>query len=579
MAEFQAPIDDIAFALERAGLAAIDPDAAELSGPILEAAAGFATGVLAPLNRPGDVEGCTWTANGVRTPAGWVEAYRALRDGGWTSLGAPEAYGGQNLPLLLANAVGEIWHAANLSFGLCPLLTLGGVELLLAHGTDVQRKTYLPKLVSGEWTATMNLTEPQAGSDLSQVRSRAAPTEDGRYAIVGQKIFISCGEHDLADNIVHLVLARLPDAPEGTRGISLFVVPKYLVEPGGDLGARNGVRCVSIEHKLGLRACPTAVMQFGDDEPAIGDLVGEPHRGLQAMFTMMNNARLGVGLEGLGIAQRAYGRAAAYAAERVQGRDADGPVAIDVHADVRRMLATMRAKVAGARGLLYLAAAELDRAHRLHEPGAQAMASLLIPIVKAWATQVGCEVADLSVQVHGGMGYIEETGVAQDLRDARILPIYEGTNGIQALDLLRRKVLADGGATASELFDRMDSEIEALRSTGGAVLAQLADRLAKSEACVRQTTAALLTRAQDRFGIDAAATPYLQMVALTCAAWILAGDARVEVARSGRSDGARVATALFFFGHLLPAAFAFAETALADPAVLRSTVMVGKRVA
>ncbi|HSR72351.1 MAG TPA: acyl-CoA dehydrogenase family protein, partial [Kiloniellales bacterium] len=454
MPDYRAPLTEMRFVLtELAGLSEIaalpgcgeaTPDLAE---SVLEAAGRLAGEVLAPLNQSGDRIGCRLENGVVRTAPGFAEAYKAYVEGGWGALPFDPAFGGQGLPWLLATPVQEMWNAANVSFALNPILTQGAVELLQAYGSDAQQALYLPKLVAGTWTATMNLTEPQAGSDLGRLETRAVP--DGtHYLISGQKLFITWGEHDCAENIVHMVLARLPDAPAGTRGISLFLVPKILLEPDGSPGRRNDLRCVSLEHKLGIHAAPTCLMAFGDSGGAIGYLVGEPNRGLEAMFTMMNNARLAIGMQGLGLAERAYQAAVAYARDRIQGRPVEGgedAVPIIRHPDVRRMLMTMRARVEAMRALAYVAAAALDRAKRIEAPDErarwQARVDLLIPVVKAWLTDLGCEITSLGIQVHGGVGYIEETGVAQYLRDARIATIYEGTNGIQALDLLNRKLL------------------------------------------------------------------------------------------------------------------------------------------
>lgn len=575
MSDYVPPLAAIRRALDQAGLAGIarlneaDGEAESLADAILDEAARFAVGELAPLNTVGDRTGSSWRAGEVVTPPGWSEAYGRFRNGGWPAVTGPSAFGGQALPLLIGTALGEIWQAANMAFALGPLLTLGGVELLAAHGTEAQKRDYLPRLISGEWMATMNLTEPQAGSDLSQVRTRAEPTGGGVYRLRGQKIFISYGDHDLTDNIVHLVLARLPDSPEGTKGISLFVVPKYRLTPEGEPGERNGVACASLEHKMGIHGSPTAVIVFGEGVDAVGELVGRPGEGLACMFTMMNNARLGVGVQGLAIAERAFQRARTFAAERVQGRGPEGPATLDAHPDVQRMLMTMAARIAAARGILYLAAAQLDRAHGEADAegraAAQRLGDLLIPIAKAWSTQVGCEVADLSIQVHGGMGYIEETGAAQDYRDARILPIYEGTNGIQALDLLHRKVLRDGGETARRLFGLIGEELSLL--AGDPVLAGVAASAQGALHRLRGVTRDLLARTGDRIAIEAAASPYLQLFALVLGCWITtrnAAGAAVE------RDPDALRTALFFAAHLLPQAEAFAEIALADTAMFEN---------
>jgi butyryl-CoA dehydrogenase len=446
---YRAPVSDIAFTMRHvAGLDRAIADgvygdlSADLVGTILEEAGRFANDVIAPLNREGDRHGATLKDGVVTSAPGWKEAYRAWTEAGWNALPGPADYGGQGLPTLLNSACVEMWNSASMAFGIGPVLTAGAIEALAAHASEDLKARYLEKLVSGEWTATMNLTEPQAGSDLAALRSRAEPAGNGAYRITGQKIFITYGEHDLTDNIIHLVLARLPDAPQGTRGISLFLVPKVLPD-----GARNDVRCHSLEHKLGIHASPTCTMIFGDEGGALGWLVGEENRGLACMFTMMNNARLAVGLQGVAIAERAYQQALGYAGERRQGRAigaAEGMSAILQHPDVQRNLLTMKALTAASRAICYMTAEAIDRAHL--EPDAAGRkkaherASLLTPVAKAFSTDVGMEVASLGVQVHGGMGFIEETGAAQHYRDARIAPIYEGTNGIQAIDLVTRKL-------------------------------------------------------------------------------------------------------------------------------------------
>src|SRR5215204_1336992 len=447
---FQAPVADITFALKHAAGfadALSEPLYGDLTEDVADAvlaeAGRFASEVLAPLNTVGDRVGATFKDGAVTTPPGWKEAYRAWAEAGWNGLAAPAQWGGQELPHALNAACIEMWNSAAMAFGIGPVLTMGAVDALAAHGTDVLKRDYLHKLVSGEWTGTMQLTEPQAGSDVGALRTRAERAPDGSYRITGQKIFITYGEHDLTDNIIHFVLARLPDAPPGTRGISLFLVPKFLLNADGSPGARNDVRAHSIEHKLGIHASPTCTMVFGDQGGATGFLIGEENRGLACMFTMMNNARLAVGLQGVAIAERATQAALAYARERKQSSHA-----IIDYPDVKRMLLTMRAQTRAARAICYATAVAIDRAHRLQGEDAKAAherASLLTPVAKAFSTDIGVEVASLGVQVHGGMGYVEETGAAQHLRDARIAAIYEGTNGIQALDLVMRKVPLSGG--------------------------------------------------------------------------------------------------------------------------------------
>ena len=470
--------------------AAASEDVVEAIG---EGVAAFAEGEYAPLNRLGDSEGATFANGTVTLPAGFREAYRHYVEQGWNSISGDEAFGGQGLPFSLATCVLETIGTANMGFTLLPLLTVGAIEAIHAHGSEAQKATYLPRLISGEWSGTMNLTEPQAGSDVGALRTTATPRPDGTWSIRGTKIFITFGEHDCADNIVHLVLARTPDAPTGSRGISLFVVPKFHVGADGTIGSRNDLRCVSIEHKLGIHASPTCVMSYGDNGECVGEMIGRENAGLAAMFTMMNAARINVGSQGVQVAERALQQAQDYARERVQSARAGSPdktpVAIVEHPDVRRMLLRMRALTEGARALLYYTAGQVDRG-ALGDEAAQQRADCLVPLIKAWGSDVGCEVASLGVQVHGGMGYIEETGAAQHYRDARIAPIYEGTNGIQAADLVTRKLGYDGGGVLCALFAdaarESDGELKALAEDCSAVAewmagsASLDDRLAGS---------------------------------------------------------------------------------------------------
>ncbi len=454
MSNFTPPVSDMMFLLARVlGFSHAEMDE-ETSTAVLEEAAKLARDVLAPLNWEGDQHGATLKDGVVTTAPGFKEAYAQYRDGGWNAVPFSPDFGGQGLPYALAFPIQEMWQAANMSFGLCPLLNQGAVEAILSHGSDELKNTYLEKLISGEWTGTMNLTEPQAGSDLGLLRAKAEPDGSGAYKVSGQKIYITYGEHDLAENIIHLVLARLPDAPEDVKGISLFIVPKFLED-----GTRNKVQCIGLEHKLGIHASPTCTMEF---DGATGYLIGEAHMGLKYMFTMMNNARLSVGLQGVAVAERSYQHARAFAAERVQGKSfASGErVSIDQHADVQRMLLTMKSQIEAGRALTYEAALAMDAAHE-GDAQAQAKVELLTPIVKAWCTDMACEVTSIGVQVHGGMGFIEETGAAQYMRDARILPIYEGTNGIQAADLAFRKILRDGGAAAKGYVEQMQSSVPA----------------------------------------------------------------------------------------------------------------------
>jgi alkylation response protein AidB-like acyl-CoA dehydrogenase len=482
---------------------------------VLDGAAQFAEGEFAPLDRIGDTVGSKWADGTVTTPPGFRDAYSAFVEGGWMSLAAPVAAGGQGLPLALSAALMENLNAANIGFALCPMLSMGGIEALEAHGSDSQKADYLPKIVSGEWPATMNLTEPQAGSDVGALKTRADRAGNGAWKIIGTKIYITYGEHDLADNIIHLVLARTAGSPEGTKGISLFLVPKILPD-----GSRNDLSCVSIEHKLGIHASPTCVMSFGDEGGATGWLIGEERAGMKAMFTMMNNARLNVALQGVGIAERATQRAVAYALERRQlGR------AIADHPDVRRMLLRMRALTNGARALTYLAFGDLDRKAAGDGPAGY-RAEVLTPLAKAWCTDIGCEVASLGIQVHGGMGYVEETGAAQHLRDARIAPIYEGTNGIQAADLVGRKLGLDGGAA----FDRLMVDIRAEIVAPG--LVALATAVEASAATLRRSAA------EDRL---AGSYPFLTMCAVLVAGWLVE-----RIARSAGANDRDQAVATYY---------------------------------
>ncbi len=545
------PLSEMRFALELAGLEQVAalPGGAEATPDLVDAVLGeagkLASEVLAPLNQSGDKEGARLENGVVYTPKGFKEAYRTFVDGGWNSVPFDPAYGGQGLPILLHIALGEMWSAANMSFALCPLLTFGAAEAINSHGSPAQKALYLPKMVSGEWTGTMNLTEPQAGSDLSLIKTRALPEGD-HYRVTGQKIFITYGDHDFTDNIIHLVLARTPAAPAGTRGISLFIVPKLLVKPDGALDGRNDLRCVSLEHKLGIHASPTAVMAFGDKEGAIGYLIGEENRGLHYMFTMMNNARLGVGLEGVAIAERAYQQARAYAKSRVQSRDIvgddPGPVTIIHHPDVRRMLLAMRAQTEAMRALNYYAAALLDLAKRHPDPrqreSAQGLVDLLIPVCKAWSTDLGVEIASLGIQVHGGMGFIEETGAAQHYRDARIAPIYEGTNGIQANDLMARKLGRDGGETARRAIAMMRETEAALAAAKSEQLAALRAPLREGIDALGQATEWMVAAmGKDIRCAAAGAVEYLRLFGTVAGGWLMARAALAAAEQLGQGKG------------------------------------------
>jgi len=580
MTAYTPPLDEIRFVLHHlvdleglGRLPGLESASADLVDHVLEEAGRFAAQELAPLNAPGDRQRARLENGGVRTPDGFKEAYAKFVAGGWHGLQMPEAWGGQGLPWTVATAAWEMWNSANLAFCLCPILTQAGVELLLRHGTEEQRARYLGKLVSGEWSGTMCLTEPQAGSDVGALRTRALPEGD-HYRIRGTKIYITYGEHDLTPNTIHMVLARTPDAPPGSKGISLFLIPKLLVNEDGSLGARNDLRCVSLEHKLGIHASPTCVMSFGEEEGAIGYLVGAEQGGMAAMFTMMNNARLAVGLEGLALAERAYQDALAYARERVQGRRRDGgaeaPARIIEHPDVRRMLLTMRSQIEAMRALAYTAAAALDRS--LHEPDAARRAAaegrlaLLIPLVKAWCTDLGFEIASSALQVHGGMGYIEETGIAQYLRDARIAMIYEGTNGIQALDLVGRKLRMAEGGLPWALFAELEDDLAALGAAGDEDLRRpLAAALDELEEATRWLQAG---HGNDPDAAAAGATPYLRMLATTLGGFLLTRSA-ARARRIGHPLAkAKLASARFYVSQLLPPAAALRAAVSAGSAPL-----------
>jgi 3-(methylthio)propanoyl-CoA dehydrogenase len=574
-----APAEELLFALQTSGrldrlamLPGFEDAQEELVSAILEGAGALANDRFAALHKIGDREGAHWSSEGVTLPDGFADAYRDYVDGGWGGLSAPVEAGGQGLPAVLGVAVQEQLASANMGFQLCMMLTLGGIEALSVHGSDQQKALYLPRIASGEWTATMNLTEPQAGSDVGAVRTSATPAEDDSWHVRGSKIFITWGEHDLAENIVHLVLARTPDAPAGTKGLSLFLVPKFLPDAEGKPGARNGVHCASIEHKLGIHASPTCTMVFGEEAPAIGWLVGPRHGGIAAMFTMMNHARLNVGLEGVAIAERAYRDALAFARERVQSagfHPSREPQPILAHADVRRMLMTMKARAEGCRALVYRAVAELDIAHadpdEAARADARALADLLTPIAKAFSTDSGVEAASLGIQIGGGMGFIEETGLAQHLRDARIAPIYEGTNGIQALDLAGRKLRMNGGARWRALLDEM---VSAAQAEGD--LAAAADTLGRAVATLRDTAEALF--AMDPAEAAGGATPFLRMFGLTVTAHLLLEQAGVAAQRiAGGEDTpflrAKIATARFACEQLLPETFGLAPAATGGTAL------------
>ena len=568
---YRAPVADILFMMNSAaGLSRGIADGlyGDLGDGLAEAtlneAAKFAENVLLPLNRVGDQVGASWKDGVVTTAPGWPDAHRQFVAGGWQSLTGSADHGGMHLPQLLLAACLDMWNGANMAFMLGPVLTFGAIDALEAHASDAVKETYLAKMISGEWPATMNLTEPGAGSDLNPLRTRAERAADGSYRITGQKIFITYGEHDMAENIVHLVLARLPDAPAGTRGISLFVVPKFLVNADGTPGARNDVRCAGIEHKLGIHASPTCMMTYGDNGGAVGYLVGEENRGLACMFTMMNDARLATGLQGVAIAEAAFQHALAYASERKQGRTADAALSpIIAHPDVKRMLMTMKALTQSARAVSYLTAGVIDRSRRLTDPAARKAAadraSLLTPLAKAYPADIGNEVASLGVQVHGGMGFVEETGAAQFMRDARIIPIYEGTNGIQAIDLVTRKLPLEGGEVIRAEIAEMRAVAADLRAVNDAAFGASAGRLTEALDAFARATGFMLDRLKSA-GDEAlaGATPYLRLFGLVRGGASLATmalDAHRAQAASGPDavHAGRIATARFFAENLLTA--------------------------
>ncbi len=578
MSDYAAPIADMRFVLneivglgEIAGLPGYEEATPDLVDAVLEEAGKLAAEQLAPLNYSGDREGSVYENGVVRAPTGFKEAYRHYVDGGWNAVPFEPDYGGQGLPWALTSALQEMWNASNMSFALNPLLTQGAVELLQAHGSDAQKAAYLPRLISGEWTGTMNLTESQAGSDVGALKTRAVAQGD-HYLISGQKIYITWGEHDLADNIVHMVLARTPEAPAGTRGISLFIVPKFLLKNDGTPGQRNDLRCVSIEHKLGIHGSPTCVMAYGDGGSCVGYLVGEENRGMEYMFTMMNNARLAVGVQGLAIGDRAYQRARAFARDRVQSKDiggSDGPVPIIKHPDVRRSLMTMKTLNEAMRMLAYAAAGALDRGNRHPDVAAreqnQAVVDLLTPVSKAWCTDLGVEIASLGVQIHGGMGFIEETGAAQHYRDARIAPIYEGTNGIQALDLLGRKLLRDKGAAARGLIEQMRGSLNALSATPGEDTRAIRLGLERGLDTLSSSTGWIVEAgARDIRLAATAASPYLRLFGTVAGGWLMGRAAVAAAGKLGEANGdaaflnAKIKTARFYADNVLPQAQALA---------------------
>jgi len=582
---YHAPLNDMLFVMkELAGLEAVNalPGCEEAGMETVEAVlqenARFCTEVIAPLNWSADQQPGSWRDGHVTTAAGFKEAFKAFGDAGWQGVQHPGEFGGQGLPKLVATPCIEMLNSANLSFALCPLLTDGAIEALMTAGSEAQKTLYLPNLVSGKWTGTMNLTEPQAGSDLAMVRTRAVPQNDGTgtYKLYGTKIYITYGEHDMAENIVHLVLARVSGAPDGVKGLSLFVVPKFLADADGTIGTRNDVYCLSIEHKLGIKASPTAVLQFGDHGGAVGTLVGMENRGLEYMFIMMNAARFAVGMQGIGIAQRSYQQAVDFARLRVQSRDpagSAGPVAIIEHPDVRRMLMSMRAQIEAARALAYVTAAAFDTSHHAQDDETRTASKnfyeYMVPIVKGWSTEMSIDVASQGVQVHGGMGFIEETGAAQYYRDARILTIYEGTTAIQANDLIGRKTMRDGGSAARHIIDQARSTQTELASRSNADLQSIGKLLGTGLDALEQVVAYVVANTQaDARSVFAGSVPYLRLAGVVLGGWQMGRAAsaaeRLLATATGDADfyRAKIVTARFFADHILVQADAYRRAIL-----------------
>ncbi|MBH1977393.1 MAG: acyl-CoA dehydrogenase [Comamonadaceae bacterium] len=569
---YTAPVKDMLFNMQHlahieqvAQIPGFEDAGLDTATAVLEECAKFTEGVLAPLNFEGDKNPSSWKDGVVTATPGFKDAFRQLTEGGWQGLQHPQDFGGQGLPKTIGAACMEMLNSANMSFALCPLLTDGAIEALLTAGSDELKAIYLEKLISGQWTGTMNLTEPQAGSDLALVRTKADPQPDGTYKVFGTKIFITWGEHDMAENIVHLVLARVQGAPEGVKGISLFVVPKFLVNKDGSLGARNDAHCVSIEHKLGIKASPTAVLQFGDHGGAVGYLVGQENRGLEYMFIMMNAARYGVGIQGIAIAERAYQKAVQYAKDRVQSRPVDGSInasaAIIHHPDVKRMLMTMRATTEGCRAMASTAAAAYDAAH--HHPDAEVRKEnatfyeFMVPLVKGYSTEMSIEVASLGVQVHGGMGFIEETGAAQYYRDAKILTIYEGTTAIQANDLVGRKTVRDGGQTARGVAAQIAQTESELQASGTPAALAMASRLGAARKAFLDVVDFVCGGAKaSPNAVFAGSVPYLMLAGNLVAGWQMARALLVaqELLHKGQDEAfmrAKIATAQFYAEHIL----------------------------
>ncbi len=586
MTIYNAPLSDIDFVLNRfCGLSDITslPKFADVDssmvGDLLSEAARFFEERFAPLNKLGDTVGSQRNADGtVTTPEGFKEAYKAYVEAGWGAVGFDPGFGGGGFPWLVNIAIQEIMNSSNMALTMAPLLTQGAIDAIMHHGDEIQKMTYLPKMISGEWTGTMNLTEPDAGSDVGAVRTKAAKQADGSYLITGTKIYITFGEHDMADNIIHLVLARTPDAPAGTKGISCFIVPKYMVNSDGSLGGENDVKCVSIEHKTGIKASPTCVLSYGDNGGAVGYLIGEENHGMAYMFTMMNQARLGVGLEGMALIERAYQQSVEYAVVRKQGRAPGAPAGesspIILHPDVKRMLATMKSTIEALRRIIYWNAACLDVA--AHHPDAAErekasdIAALLTPISKGWGTDMGVELTGMAVQIHGGMGFIEETGVAQHYRDARITTIYEGTNGIQAMDLVGRKLGMKGGAVILGLFDEMDVIHDKLLKHPE--LEASAAELKAAINAVRGTTQWFFENATNQVAVLSGATPYLRQLSTLVGGYVMAKSAHIAVHSDlpANEIAAKVNTARFFCEQLLPAVHGLSGAVMGDDALLMS---------
>jgi len=575
---YKAPLKEMQFVLteladinsltQHPGFEDATPDMVEA---ILREAGKLASTVIAPLNKIGDEQGSRLVDGKVVNPDGFLEAYQQFVENGWPGLHQPTEFDGQGLPFLLQSAASEMWNASNMAFALCPMLTAGAIEAINAHGSDAIKNTYLPKMVSGEWTGTMNLTEPQAGSDLSAVRTKAERAGD-HYLISGNKIFITWGDHEMTDNIAHLVLARLPDAPEGVKGISLFIVPKYLINEDGSLGKRNDAKAVSLEHKLGIHASPTCVMSFGDEGGAVGYLIGEENKGLACMFTMMNHARLEVGMEGVGLSEGAYQRALAYAKDRTQGYSAgvEGRVSIIHHADVRRMLLQMKSLTEAGRALSYVAAAAHDHAYQAVDENVRntqrQRMDLLTPVVKGWCTEFSQEVTSLGVQIHGGMGFIEETGAAQFMRDARIVTIYEGTTGIQAGDLIGRKILRDKGAAMSALLEELNEFDQTLSAQAGDDFAIMSEQFSLALKALTESTQWVLENGMKTpHAAGSVSVNFLMMMGTTLGGWLLAKGALAaqREINAGSTDEffkTKILTARFFAEHILPRSQSYAAT-------------------